>query len=101
MTLIRLTVAWFLGLGIAAAWPLPWPLALTSAALVLGLGWALGRRQPPVTWLWLMVFVCLGAARAGWANRPAGEADVGNLIGGGKVTLRGLVAAEPARGERG
>lgn len=101
MVLIRLAAAWFAGLALAEVAHPPWWMALASAA-VLAAACSWRRLDPRLRWAAALALVsCLGTARAGWANRPRGPDHVQALNGQGEATLRGLIASEPKRRDRG
>lgn len=101
MVLIRLTAAWFAGLALAELAQPPWWMALAAAA-ILAIVCKWRRLDVRLRWTAALVLVAsLGSARAGWANRPLGPDHVQALNGQGEATLRGLIAAEPKRRDRG
>ena len=95
MTLVYLGIGWLVGLVLAAACPLKWPIWLVLSSLPITA--AILRRDDRGRWrLYLaLAFVLLGAARYG-AGRPRfGPADLASYNDAGWGEFEGYVAAEP------
>lgn len=97
--LVRLSTAWLVGLAVASQLA-PQGLPLAAGALLCAIGAALWRDTRVAAGLTLGLCACLGALRVVAAADP-GPGHISELNDHGVCTLRGRIAAEPDRRDRG
>ncbi len=97
--LIRLAIAWMLGVVAGSLW---WPGA-GGLWVVVGVGGVIAlalRQKPPGRDLALaLTCAALGALRYGASVPPAGPDDVRRMAGRGELTVAGYVSGDPRRSE--
>jgi competence protein ComEC len=107
MTLVRLSIAWLVGIGLGTQLNVPAvPLVAVSGALALTLvlgATRIGRRVDARARILVALTLCasLGAYRARLAEPRLGPDHVSSLNDQGSRTLRGRIVAEPAVRDRG